>query len=45
MMDQNHPQMIDVIVSLVIGGFLGWFTGGCWNVMQGKTWTGRDKEK
>jgi len=40
---QEPIGVIDVIVSLVIGGFFGYVTGGFWNVLQGRRWSGKGK--
>lgn len=42
-MSGNYQDLIDVAGSLAIGGFLGWFAGGCYNVLQGRSWTGEGK--
>jgi hypothetical protein len=41
----DSPSFIDIIVSLVIGGTLGWITGGAWNLLQGRSWNGHPKKK
>lgn len=34
----------DVLVSLVIGGFLGWVTGGIYNTIHGRSWSGKARK-
>lgn len=43
MMQPQEVGFGDAVVSLIIGGFLGWFAGGCYNVMHGKRWSGKGK--
>jgi hypothetical protein len=34
----------DMLLSLVIGGFLGWTTGGIYNLINGRRWSGKLKK-
>jgi len=40
----SDPTFVDVLLSVGIGLSIGWFVGGCWNVMQGRRWNGKPSE-
>lgn len=43
--DMSDATFIDALISLVIGGFLGWFTGGLYNLLNGRKFSGKSKDK
>lgn len=40
----SDVTFIDVLLSVAIGGALGWVTGGLWNLMQGRQFNGKDRK-
>lgn len=39
-----HPvSMFEALLSLVVGGFLGWLTGGLYNQLNGRRFSGHKK--
>jgi len=43
-MPVSDPTFVDIVVSLFVGGVLGYVTGGFWNLLQGKKFNGKAKE-
>ena len=39
------PSTLEIVVGVLVGGFLGWFTGGIYNRINGKTWSGRERPR
>ena len=39
-----HPvSLFEALLSLVVGGFLGWLTGGLYNLLNGRRFSGHKK--
>jgi hypothetical protein len=40
---RQDATFVDVILSVIIGGVIGWVTGGIYNVINGRRWSGKNK--
>jgi membrane protein insertase Oxa1/YidC/SpoIIIJ len=41
----DEEIILDMLLSIGCGLSLGWFVGGLWNMLQGRTWNGHYVKK
>jgi len=39
-MNPEDVTVLDILLGIGVGLSLGWFVGGLWNKLQGRTWNG-----